>query len=115
VDSRKLGKVVKEMFGGELEVGLIRQEGKSGYLSAEELYEFINYNEFDGFDPIRDTYNLFVDETAKFNFKKYREFGDILGLPPIANEQAFRDTLGLGQADSLSFEQFAAIMKNDIV
>lgn len=103
------------MFGGELEVGLIRQgEGKSGYLSAEELYEFINYNEFDGFDPIRDTYNLFVDE-GKFNFKKYREFSDILGLPPIANEQAFRDTLGLGAADTLSFEQFAAIMKNDIV
>ena len=54
---------MKKMFGGELEVGLIKKgDSRPGNITADQLYEFINFNEFDNFDPLRQTYNMFVDE-----------------------------------------------------
>ncbi len=42
------------MFGSELEVGLIKKgDGKAGKISVDELYQFINFNEFDNFDPLK--------------------------------------------------------------
>ena len=35
------------------------------------MYDFINYNEFDQFDPIEEAYNLFLDDNGKFDFEKY--------------------------------------------
>ena len=39
VDSKKLAKIMKEMFGADLEVGLIKKgDKKHGKITAEELY-----------------------------------------------------------------------------
>jgi hypothetical protein len=77
-------------------VGLIRKgDNRPAKITAEELYEFINYNEFDEFDPLRETYNMFVDDLGKFNFGKYREYHQMIGLPPITRESSLRETLGL--------------------
>lgn len=82
---------MKKFFGSELEVGLIKKgENKAARLTSEELYEFINFNEFDNFDPIKETYSIFVEEEGKFNAKKFLEYSSLLGLPPITNEQIFK-------------------------
>lgn len=45
---------MKKTFGGDLEVGLIKKgDNKANTITAEELYEFINFNEFDTFDPLK--------------------------------------------------------------
>lgn len=103
---------MKKFFGSELEVGLIKKgENRPARLSAEELHEFINYNEFDNFDPLRETYAIFVDEDGKFATKKFMEYSEMLGLPPITNEQIFKDTLGLNARGELSFERFAEVVR----
>ena len=35
------------------------------------IQTFINFNEFDNFDPLKETYSIFVDEEGKFNSKKF--------------------------------------------
>lgn len=52
-----------------------------------------------------------MDEEGRFNAKKFLEYSSLLGLPPIANEQIFRETLGLAGKDELSFEQFAQVLQ----
>lgn len=74
------------MFGGELEVGLIKKgDNRPGNITVDQLYDFINFNEFDNFDPLRETYNMFVDDNQRFNFKKYEELHSLIGLPAISN------------------------------
>ncbi len=105
---------MKKFFGSELEVGLIKKgENRPSRLSAQEIHEFINYNQFDNFDPIRQTYALFVDEDGKFNTKKFMQYSEMLGLPPITNEIIFKDTLGLNARGELSFERFADVLRRN--
>lgn len=99
------------MFGVDLEVGLIKKgDNKAAKITADELYEFINFNEFDDFDPIRETYNMFVDDNSKFNLTKYREMHEMLGLPPVSRQSTLREILELSEDDNFSFEKFRQIM-----
>lgn len=82
---------MNKLFGVELEVGLIKKgDNRPSKITAEQLDEFINFNEFDDFDPIKETYNMFVDDFGKFNLSKYREMHEMLGLPPISRESTLR-------------------------
>ena len=64
---------MKNMFGSELELGLIKKDDvKYSRITSQELFQFINYNEFDHFDPIHEAYSLFIDEEGRFNMNKFQ-------------------------------------------
>ena len=103
------------MFGSQLDLSLIKKDNENlQEVSSEELYEFINYNQFDGFDPTREAYDLFVDDNGRFNFDKYKEFQAILGLPVIKNEQTFKEILGLKSGDMMSFGKFQELLEGKL-
>jgi hypothetical protein len=54
-----------------------------------------------------------VDEEGKFNTKKFMEYSEMLGLPPITNELIFKDTLGLTARGELSFEKFGEVLRRN--
>ena len=103
---------MKEMFGSELDLKLLKKDNDDFMdVTSDELYEFINFNEFDGFDPAREAYDLFVDDNGRFNFDKYKEFQTTLGLPVIKNEQTFKEILGLKSGDMMSFGKFQELLE----
>lgn len=75
---------MKELYNHDFDVSLMT-EANNKTISPQEMYDFINYNEFDSFDPIQQAYNLFLNEKGQFDFHKYNQFNQTFGLPKVKN------------------------------
>jgi len=53
---------------------------------------------------------MFVDDFGRFSLQRYRDMHQLMGLPPISRESTFREALGLGESDDLSYEKFQEIL-----
>lgn len=71
------------------------KSNKPTQVTSKEIYSFVNFNDFDHFDPMEDTYEMFLNEEKKFSFTKYNELNEMLGMPKIEHESTFRAVLGL--------------------
>ena len=54
---------------------------------------------------------MLLDDQGRFNFSKYQEMNEILGLPAISRESTLRETLGLQSGEQLTFAKFKKILE----
>ena len=99
---------MKDLYNHEFDVSLMT-EANSKTITAQEMHDFINYNEFDQFDPIEQAYNLFLDQKGQFDFNKYNQFNEKLNLPKVKNMATLTAALDCKQIGLEEFRRFATM------